>query len=79
MIPRRSGRKTKKPEIFQPTEKDLVDDFSPDDHDTDFDSDIDTEEECYSDESDLDDDSDADEDGNLKGFIVDDESESEDA
>jgi hypothetical protein len=61
MIPRRSGRKTKKPEIFQPTE------------------DIDTEEECYSDESDLDDDSDADEDGNLKGFIVDDESESEDA
>jgi len=79
MIPRRSGRKTKKPELFKPTENDLVDDFSPDDHDTDFDSDIDTEEECYSDESDSDDDSDADEDGNLKGFIVDDESESEDA
>ena len=75
----RAGRKIKKPELFQPTENDLVDDYSPDEHDTDIDSGIDTEEECYSDESESEDDSDADEDGNLKGFVVDDESESEDA
>tara|TARA_R110000851_G_scaffold72379_3_gene160394 strand:+ start:56 stop:298 length:243 start_codon:yes stop_codon:yes gene_type:complete len=75
----RAGRKIKKPELFQPTENDLVDDYSPDEHDTDIDSEIDTEEECYSDESESEDDSDADEDGNLKGFVVDDESESEDA
>jgi hypothetical protein len=73
----RSGRKIKKPELFQPTEEDLVDDYGSDEHDSDFDSNIDTEEECYSDESEDDDDSDADENGNLKGFIVDDESESE--
>lgn len=75
----RAGRKIKKPEIFQPTENDLIDDYSPDEHDTDIDSEIDTDEECYSDESESEDDSDADEDGNLKGFVVDDESESEDA
>lgn len=75
----RAGRKIKKPELFQPTENDLVDDYSPDEHDTDIDSEIDTEEECYSDESESEDDSDADDDGNLKGFVVDDESESEDA
>jgi hypothetical protein len=75
----RSGRKIKKPELFQPTEEDLVDDYGSDEHDSDFDSDIDTEEECYSDESEEGDDSDADENGNLRGFIVDDESESEDA
>ena len=45
----RSGRKIKKPELFQPTEQDLVDDYSAEDHDTDFDSEIDTEEERYSD------------------------------
>jgi hypothetical protein len=73
----RSGRKIKKPELFQPTEQELIDDYSPDEHDTDFDSELDTEDERYSDESDEDDDSDADEHGNLKGFIVDDESESE--
>ena len=75
----RSGRKIKKPELFQPTEEDLVDDYGSDEHDSDFDSNIDTDEECYSDESEDDDDSDADENGNLKDFIVDDESESEDA
>jgi hypothetical protein len=73
----RSGRKIKKPKLFQPTEEDLVDDYGSDEHDSDFDSNIDTEEECYSDESEEDDDSDADENGNLKDFIVDDESESE--
>ena len=73
----RSGRKIKKPELFQPTEEDLMDDYGSDEHDSDFDSNIDTDEECYSDESEDDEDSDADENGNLKGFIVDDESESE--
>ena len=73
----RSGRKIKKPELFQPIEEDLVDDYGTDEHDSDFDSNIDTDEECYSDESEDDEDSDADENGNLKGFIVDDESESE--
>ena len=74
----RSGRKIKKPESFKPTETDLVDDYADDDHDTDFDSELDTEdEEEYS--SDEDEDDDMDENGNLKDFIVDDESESEDA
>ena len=67
----RSGRRIKKPELFQPTEQDLVDDYRSDEHDTDFDSDLDTEDECYSDESEEEDDSDADENGNLKDFIVD--------
>jgi hypothetical protein len=74
----RSGRKIKKPESFKPTETDLVDDYTEDDHDTDFDSELDTEdEEEFS--SDEDDDEDVDENGNLKDFVVDDESESEDA
>ncbi len=73
----RSGRKIKKPELFKPTEQDLVDDYSPEDHDTDFDSELDTgDEEDY---SSSDEEEDADENGNLKDFIVDDESESEDA
>jgi len=41
----RSGRKIKKPELFKPTEQDIVDDYSPEDHDTDFDSELDTEDE----------------------------------
>jgi len=66
----------KKPEVFQPTEEVLEDDYTPDEHDTNFDSNLDTEdEEDYSSEEDEDDD--ADENGNLKDFIVDDESESE--
>jgi|TARA_B110000305_G_C18983806_1_gene422858 hypothetical protein len=75
----RSGRKIKKPELFVPTENDIVDDYSAEDHDTDFDSELDTEdEEDYSSEEE---EEDADENGNLKDFIVDDasESESEDA
>jgi len=75
----RSGRKIKKPELFVPTEKDIVDDYSAEEHDTDFDSGLDTEdEEDYSSEEGGED---ADENGNLKDFIVDDasESESEDA
>lgn len=79
IVTTRSGRKIKKPTAFQPTETDLVDDYALDDHDTDFDSELDTddEEDFTSDEEE--DDEDMDENGNLKDFVVDDESESEDA
>lgn len=71
----RSGRHIKKPILFQPTETVLEDDYATDEHDTDIDSDIDTDdEEEYSSE---DEEEDADENGNLKDFVVDDESESE--
>lgn len=71
----RSGRQIKKPELYKPEETLLEDDYLPDEHDSDFDSDIDTEEEYYSD-----DDSEGDDDeGSLKDFVVDDESEEEDA
>lgn len=76
----RSGRRVKKPQLFEPVE-DVVDDWGVDDHDSDIDSDIDTENEYHSedeDESEDDEDEDADENGNLKGFVVVD-SESEDA
>jgi hypothetical protein len=75
----RTGRKIKKPVMFVPTEDVVNDDFDDDEHDTDFDSDIDTEDEEYSSDDDEDDEEDMDENGNLKDFIVDDESESEDA
>lgn len=73
----RLGRQIKKPVLFQPTETVLEDDYATDEHDTDIDSIIDTddEEEYSSDEDDEDDD--ADENGNLKDFVVDDASESE--
>ena len=71
----RSGCQIKKPELYKPEETVLEDDYLPDEHDSDFDSDIDTEEEYYSD-----DDSEGDDDeGSLKDFVVDDESEEEDA
>ena len=71
----RSGRQIKKPELYKPEETVLEDDYLPDEHDSDFDSDIDTEEEYYSD-----DDSEGDDDeGSLKDFVEDDESEEEDA
>jgi len=77
----RSGRAIKKPVVFVPTETVLDDDYCTDDYDTEIGSEIDTDEECYSDESEEDYDDDADENGNLKDFVVDDdeESESEDA
>jgi hypothetical protein len=80
MYKTRTGRLIKKPELFQPTESDLVDDYADDDHDTDFDSDLDTEdEEDLTSDEDGDDEEEMDENGNLKDFVVDDESESEDA
>ena len=71
----RLGRQIKKPVLFQPTESVLEDDYATDEHDTDIDSIIDTDEEEYSSEED--EEEDADENGNLKGFVVDDASESE--
>jgi hypothetical protein len=59
----RSGRKIKKPEMFQPTETEFVDDFSPEEYDTDEESGMDTESESES-ESDV---------GSLEDFIVDDD------
>jgi hypothetical protein len=74
----RSGRQIKRPELFKPTEEDLMDDYDEDEHDSDFGSDIDTDEEYDSeDDSDMDEeDEEIDENGNLKDFVVD-ESESD--
>ena len=72
----RFGRSVKKPVLYVPVEEVLVDDYGSDEHDSVIDSDIDTEdEEGFSSEEDYDDD--ADENGNLKDFVVDDASESE--
>jgi hypothetical protein len=66
----------RKPVLYQPVETVLEDDYAADEYDSDLDSDtdIDTDDECVSDD---DFEEDADENGNLKDFIVDDESESE--
>ena len=75
----RFGRVIKKPVLYIPVETVLDDDYATDDHD-DFEdgSVIDTEDEYNSEEgSDDDYDEDADDNGNLKDFVVDDESESE--
>jgi|TARA_B100000287_G_scaffold151938_1_gene143684 hypothetical protein len=71
----RSGRRIKKPELFEPTETNIEDDYGEDEHDTDFDSDIDTDEELYSDDDEYSDDDDENE--NLEGFVVDDDEDSE--
>jgi hypothetical protein len=72
----RTGRHIKKPEFYTPEETVLEDDYTIEEHDSDIGSDIDTEEEIYSDEESEDDD----DEGSLKDFIVDDEeSEEEDA
>ena len=75
---RRSSRVIRKPVLYQPVETVLEDDYAADEYDSglDSDTDIDTDDECMSDD-DFDEDDDADENGNLKDFIVDDESESE--
>ena len=73
----RSGRQIKKPELYQPEETVLEDDYGSDEYDSDFGSELDTDDEIYSDE-----DSDDDDEGSLKDFVVDDdedESEEEDA
>ena len=69
----RSGRQIKKPQLFKPTEEVVFDDYNEDEHDSDFGSYIDTDEEYHSqDDSDSDDDDeDMDDNGNLKDFVVD--------
>lgn len=74
----RSGRNVKKPELFKATEDSFVDDYGEHEYDTDVGSDIDTEDELYSDEESEYSDDDEDENGNLKDFVVDDEDEDED-
>ena len=73
----RSGRHIKKPTLFQPTESVLEDDYGTDEHDTDIDSELDTDYELYDEDSEEEYEEDADENGNLKDFVVEDESESE--
>ena len=70
----RTGRHIKKPERYTPEESVLEDDYTNEEYDADdIGSDLDTDEEIYSDEE-----SDDDEDeGSLKDFIVDDDEESE--
>jgi len=75
----RSGRVSKPPVRYEPVEE--VTDDPEEDHEEEGDSDSEEEEEEEEDsdeeEEDSDDDSDADENGNLKGFVVDSESEEE--
>ena len=75
---RRSRRVIRKPVLYQPVETVLEDDYAANEYDSglDSDTDIDTDDECVSDD-DFEEDEDADDNGNLKDFIVDDESESE--
>ena len=69
----RTGRKIKKPELYTPENTVLEDDYTLEEHDSDLGSDLDTDDEMYSD-----DDSEEDEDDeSLKDFIVDDDEESE--
>ena len=74
---RRSRRVIRKPVLYQPVETVLEDDYAANEYDSDLDSDtdIDTDDEFVSDDDFEEDD--ADDNGNLKDFIVDDESESE--
>jgi hypothetical protein len=69
----RTGRCIKKPEFYTPEETVLEDDYTIEEHDSDLGSDIDTEDEIYSDEESEDDE----DEGSLKDFIVDDDEESE--
>ena len=69
----RTGRQIKKPEFYTPEETVLEDDYTLEEHDSDLGSDIDTEDEIYSDEES----EDEEDDGSLKDFIVDDDGESE--
>lgn len=78
----RFGRTVKRPQFFEPDEE-VMDDWGDDDHDSEIDSDIETENEYKSDddeeEEEEEDEDEEDEMGNLKDFVVDSDSESEDA
>jgi len=65
----RSGRVTKKPDFYVPSER-VEDDFAEHEYDTEDDSDIDTEDELDDESEDSDED-----DEDLKDFIVEDEDE----
>lgn len=69
----RTGRQIKKPDFYTPEETVLEDDYTVEEHDSDLGSEIDTEDEIYSDEESEDDD----DVGSLEDFIVDDDEESE--
>ena len=70
----RTGRQIKKPERYTPVENVLEDDYTNEEYDSDeIGSDLDTDEEIYSDEESEDDE----DEGSLKDFIVDDDEESE--
>lgn len=71
----RFGRNIKRPVLYVPTEEVLIDDFGSDEYDSMSDSDVDTVNDSTTEDEDTDED--ADDNGNLKDFIVDDESESE--
>lgn len=73
----RSGRISKTPDRMKPTEDIVEDDFDDDEYDTDYDGSCD-EELCETDSEDECVDSDEDENGNLKGFIVSDNEDSDD-
>jgi|TARA_B110000902_G_scaffold50311_1_gene57706 hypothetical protein len=70
----RNGRDIKKPKLYTPEETVLEDDYTLEEHDSDLGSDLDTEDELYSDDDSEEDD---DDDESLKDFIVDDDEESE--
>lgn len=72
----RTGRQIKKPKLYTPEETVLEDDYTVEEHDSDLGSDIDTDDEMYSDEDSEEDDEDE---GSLKDFIVDDDEESEES
>ena len=77
LVRTRSGRITKPPVRYEPTEQ-VEDDYGPDDYDSD-ESEIISEDSFDEDDDEEDDDEDADEDGNLDGFVVPDKSESGDS
>jgi len=68
----RTRRNIKKPDFYTPEESVLEDDYTPEEYDSDIDSEICTDDEISSDEE-----SDDDDDESLKDFIVDDDEESE--
>ena len=71
----RSGRISKKPKNYEPDEI-PEDDFLEDEYDDDYEECVDDEDFSESDSGELTDDEDVDDNGNLKDFIVDDDSES---
>lgn len=73
----RSGRISKKPDRLEPTEDVVDDDYSEGEYDTDYDK---SDEDLCETETDTEDelsDSEEDENGNLKGFVVDDDDDSD--